>query len=132
MPRRFRVFAAVLALASLLFTQLAVAGYLCPSMQLEHAMEAAATAAAHNDMAGCEGMDDTDKPVSCHDHNQTGNQSLDKPELPNVAPFVATVLVQAVAGIDPPLLATSPPLADLLLARATAPPLSIRNCCFRI
>lgn len=125
----------MLALVSILFTQLAVAGYLCPSMQIAHDMEALAASMAavdHHDMSGCEGMGTTDQSVTCHEHNQTGNQSLDKPELPNVSPFVAGMLVQTVTHFDRPTQSITPPVTNLLLTRATAPPLAIRNCCFRI
>lgn len=135
LSRQSRVFAAMLALVSILFTQLAVAGYLCPSMQIAHDMELLAASTAmtdHHGMSGCKEMDTTDQSVTCHQHNQTGNQSLDKPEVPNVSPFIATMLVQTVSRFDRPAQFVNPPVADLLLTRATAPPLSIRNCCFRI
>src|ERR1035437_3760647 len=135
MSRQSRIFAAMFALVSILFTQLAVAGYLCPSTQIAHDMESLAASMAAvdgHDMSKCEGMDTSDKSVTCHEHNQTGNQSLDKPELPNVSPFIATMLVQTVTNVDRPAHSVNPPVADLLLTRSTAPPLSIRNCCFRI
>lgn len=130
-----RVLAALLALVSMLFTQLAVASYVCPRMQIAHAMESIAASEAavdHHDMSGCEGMDTTDKSVGCQEHNQTGNQSLDKPELPNVSPFMASVLLQTVAHTDRPYQSVILHAAGLFLTRTTAPPLSIRNCCFRI
>lgn len=130
LSRRSRVFAAVLALVSVLFTQLAVASYLCPSMQIARAIEAAAV--DHQDVSGCEDMDTAKQPVPCHDLGQTRNQSLDKAELPNVPPFAATLLVQTVSPADHPTQSALPLPSDLYLTRATAPPLSIRNCCFRI
>ncbi len=82
-------------------------------------------------MSSCEGMD-TSQPNLCHEHEQVGNQSLDKPPAPHVAPFVAsilTVVFQALIFDAAPI--TSHP-ADILLTRSTSPPLAIRNCCFRI
>jgi hypothetical protein len=135
LSRQSRVLAALVALVSMLFTQLAVASYACPRMQIANAMESVAASVAavdHHEMSGCEGMDTTVKPLVCHDHGQTRDQSLDKPELPNVPPFMATMLVQTVTHADHPTQSVIPPTMDLFLTRTTAPPLSIRNCCFRI
>lgn len=135
LSRRSRVFAAVLALVSVLFTQLAVASYLCPSTQISRAIEVAAASAAaidHHDASGCEDLDAAEQPVPCHDLGQTRIQFLDKAELPNVPPFAATMLVQTVSHADQPTRSVVALPSDLFLTRATAPPLSIRNCCFRI
>jgi hypothetical protein len=132
--RRHRFIATLLALISVLFTQLAVAAYVCPSMQIGQAMESIAALGAKVDhaMAGCDGMD-SEQPVLCQNHGQVSHQSLDKPELPDVAPFIATTLVQAVGFADIAYQdTTTSPSANLSLKRSTAPPLSIRNCCFRI
>lgn len=134
LTRRPRYVATLLALIGMLFTQLAVAAYLCPSMQIAQALESRATpavAASHQDMAGCEGMD-MGNPAPCQDHGQLRHQSLDKPELPQVSPFMAAMLVQAVSHADRFYQSVTAPTAKLFLARATAPPLSIRNCCFQI
>lgn len=132
--RRHRFLATLLALISVLFTQLAVAAYVGPSMQIGRAMESIATSVANVDhvMAGCDGMD-SEQPVLCQNHDQVSHQSLDKPELPDVAPFIATTLVQAIGFADIAHQdATISASANLSLKRSTAPPLSIRNCCFRI
>jgi hypothetical protein len=131
LSRRTHAFAALLALVSLLFTQLAVAGYACPSMQIAQAMETIAASAVQRDMPGCPGMN-TEDTVLCQNQGQTGNQSLDKPALPDVSPFVASLLTQTLNRTDSlqPSLVT--PSAAFVLMRSTAPPLSIRNCCFRI
>ena len=136
LSRQSRFAAALLALFSLLFTQLAVAGYACPSMQIAQAMGAIAISAEaavvdHSDMPGCEGMDAED-PVLCQNHGQVVNQSLVKAELPNVSPFTAAMLVQTVSHADSACQTTTFHTPSLLLARSTAPPLSIRNCCFLI
>lgn len=127
-PSRFVV--AVVALLSILFMQLAVASYACPAMDLEHGSQAMA-ATQMEDMAGCHDMD-PEQPSLCHAYGQTGNQSLDKPAVPPLQPFLAVGF-----GLPAtPLGATRPPdfafPGTIFLTRATAPPLAIRNCCFRI
>ena len=129
LSRQSRVFAAIVALVSVLFTQLAVASYLCPSAQIAQAL---AAAVVHQQQSGCEVPDTAEKPTACHDLGQSRIQSLDKAELPNVAPFTATLLVQSVSHAEQPVQSILPLNASLFLTRATAPPLSIRNCCFRI
>lgn len=132
--RRHRFIATLLALISVLFTQLAVAAYVCPSMQIGQAMKAIAASGAkvdHHAMAECEGMD-SEQPVLCQDHGQVSHQSLDKLALPDVAPFIATTQVPAVGFADPFDPAVPSQGVSLSLTRTTAPPLSIRNCCFRI
>lgn len=128
--RQLRLVAALIALFSMLFTQLAVASYACPNLQ-----PVRSAAAKMESMPGCTGMGmgiDMEQPSLCHAHDQVGNQSLDKPNLPQVQPFVAVGLTQALVFLDPTFhtLPTQP--RRLVLKRITAPPLAIRNCCFRI
>lgn len=127
--RQFRFLAALTALFCMLFMQLAVASCACPNTR----MAPDGASAALSQMSGCMDMDmDMAQPGLCHAQDQAGKQSLDKAELPQVQPFVAAVLMPASIFID----ATYPPLPvqaqASLLTRAPAPPLSIRNCCFRI
>jgi hypothetical protein len=132
--RQSRFVTALFALVSVLFTQLAVAAYACPSMQIAQAMQAIsapAAASSHHDMPGCEGMD-MDRATLCQDHGRVGPQSLDKPELPPVLPFIAAALMRALGHADPLSPESVQPAESLSLSRATAPPLAIRNCCFRI
>lgn len=131
--RQFRFVAALIALVGMLFMQLAVASYACPGVMMgqgDHAVTVPADNADQN-MSGCQGMDEA-QPNLCHAYGHTGSQSLDKPDLPQVQPFVAVGLALPLISIDithrP---AATPPEADQL-TRSTAPPLSIRNCCFRI
>lgn len=134
MSRRSRFVATLFALISVLFTQLAVAGYVCPSMEIARAMEPIATSVTaidHHAMAGCGGIA-MEKPVLCQDHSLVSKQSLDKPALPHVAPFMATMLVQAVSHTDSSYQSVNSLTENHLLTRTTAPPLSIWNCCFRI
>jgi hypothetical protein len=127
-----RFVAALIALFSILFMQLAVASYACPNMRTAQPGAATAMTADATAMSpDCMGMD-MEQPSLCHAQDQVGSQSLDKPQLPNVQPFAPVALVQAITLLDvfyTPLLSQPRPL---YLTRATAPPLSIRNCCFRI
>lgn len=127
MPRS-RLFAAMLALVSMLFMQLALAGYTCPDLTSRQGFEAAALA----DMPDCQDMDLV-QPNLCQAYGQSGNQSLDKPGLPQVQPFVAAALTLVLFEVRLAASAAAmlPPDA-FLLTRATAPPLAIQNCCLRI
>ncbi|KAF3995978.1 hypothetical protein [Glaciimonas immobilis] len=129
-PRLMRLIAALIVLISMLFTQLAVAGYACPGFNAGK-VDKPMLLESELAMVGCEGMD-TAQPGLCHASDQSGNQSLDKPQLPHVQPFMAaalTLVVHHLTSIYNPVSAES---SSLLLTRTTAPPLSIRNCCFRI
>lgn len=134
LSRQSRLVAALVALISLLFMQLAVAAYACPSRQLAQAAELAAMAAqadVHRHMEDCDGAD-SDTSAICHAHCQPDVQSLDKPDLPDVSPFVAVALVSTVIA---PAFSFQPVAArgaDLFLRRITSPPLAIQHCCFRI
>lgn len=113
--RTSRVVAALIAVVSVLFMQFAVASYACPVVKMDN----------------CHGMD-MEQPSLCHVHDQAGNQSLDKPPAPPVAPFVPATLVTLLV-IDEPVQSSQADRADtFFLTRATAPPLAIRHCCFRI
>ena len=111
-------------LLSMLFMQFAMASYSCPGM---------APGVALQTMSNCEDMDMA-QPGLCHVHayDQTSKQSLDKPDFPLVQPFIPGRLVLALVTVDlaASALATLP--ESLLLTRTTAPPIAIRNCCFRI
>lgn len=132
--RRTRLATALLALISVLFVQLAVAAYACPSRQIVQAEQDAAMAMqGHEHMEGCEGMaGGTVDTALCHAHCQPDTQSLDKPDLPDVSPFVAIALLSIIADSTILLQQVYPPREPLFLRRITSPPLSIRNCCFRI
>jgi hypothetical protein len=133
LTRPSRVVAALIALFSVLFMQFAVAAYACPGHQAGEMNEPVAMSIDSDiqTMATCQGMD-LEQPSLCHAHDQAGNQSLNKPELPQVQSFVAAGLALTLISID----VTYRPLAkqseDLRLTRSTAPPLPIQNCCFRI
>ena len=77
---------------------------------------------------------DARQPTLCHAHSndQASKQSLDKPELPQVAAFASVGLTQIVESSDIVSAALSVEPESLVLTRTTAPPIAIRNCCFRI
>jgi hypothetical protein len=131
LSRQSRVVAALIALIGVLFTQLVVVAYVCPSMQLAHALEEVVTVEVTNNHPHVLGCDRTDTKPAVQCHTLASNQSLDKPELPQVSPFFAVTLVAAIANSDAPrrYSAVSIPPA---LTRTTAPPLSVQNCCFQI
>lgn len=130
--RHSRLTAALIALCSMLFMQLAVASYVCPTSGIAAfgAKASAPSEAVQQAMPGCADMD-MEQPSLCHAHEQVGTQSLDKPDLPQVQPFTAVGLSRLLlpAGI---ILPASVIANEVILTRATAPPLSIRHCCFRI
>lgn len=131
LTRPSRVVAALIALFSMLFMQLAVAAYACPTMApMSAPMDISAGSATHN-MDGCAGMDIT-APSLCHAHDQTGNQSLDKPGTPQIQPFAATGLALPILSVAYAEAPSQPLAQSATLTRTTAPPISIRNCCFRI
>jgi hypothetical protein len=117
-------------LISVLFMQLAVAAHACPDINSAPSMSAHA---GMEGMDGCLEADDAGAMSAlCDNHCQPDSQSLNKPPLPDVSPFLAIALVSSgvVTAISTDLSLTR---ADQLFStRINAPPLSIRNCCFRI
>ena len=130
---RHKRFAIVLfALVNLLFMQLAVAAYVCPvGLSGEAQTEMADMKAAGMPCAGtmAQAPDDA-QPGLCAAQCKADQQTSDKPGLPALA---------ALAGPanDYPILRGSlpsraPPLQSPLLARAGAPSVAVRHCCFRL
>ena len=128
--RRHRLFVVLFALISLLFMQLAVAGYACPGAKVKVA-EIAAMAEAGLPCAESmtTGMDE-DQPNLCRAHCQTGQQAADKYELP--APAGVGSLPVNFTLPDSVALLTGVPVQAPHLKRTTAPPVTILNCCFRL
>ncbi len=134
LSRPSRFVAAMVALISLLFAQLAVAAYVCPAIEMAQAMEMASLSVAamdHQLMPDCDQVDQ-EHPNLCHAHAQAGKQSLDKPDVPHVSPSVAILLVPSIKGLDLSHRVVSLDADASSLAHASAPPLAIRHCCFRI
>lgn len=133
LSRPSRFVAALIALFSVLFMQFATAAYVCPPDETGQANELVAmpTSSDIHDMADCQGMD-LEQPSLCHAHDQAGNQSLDKPELPQVRPFFAAGLAVTLTPLGAAYRPLSAQFVEVQLVRSTAPPLSIQHCCFRI
>lgn len=128
--RSVRVCSALLALVSLLFTQLALAGYACEVLESFQGTVSASSNAAEDPQGSCDGMDEV-QPALCYAHCHPQTSFVDNIPSPALhAPsfdFIGTALVAVTLG---PSIAVLPSVADLL-ARASSPPISVRNCCFR-
>jgi hypothetical protein len=129
--RSTRFIAAVIAVISLLFTQLAMASYACPGVTTPAGMAIAAADNGMADMDHCTGMDKA-QPSLCHAHTHSDPQSLNNPDLPSVLPFLLIGPVLSVVllddGVAPPGVIAAMPS----LSHATEPTMAIRHCCFRI
>lgn len=120
--RTNRVVAALIAMFSLLFMQLAVAAYACPMLAQE--TPPPMTADCHNM--------DRENPVLCHAFVESGKQSLDKAAAPAVQPFVAAAALAEVAPVDQLAPAGALLAPSAVPAMGPAPPIAILHCCFRI
>ena len=127
--RKNRLISVLLALISMLFMQLAVAGYVCPGTSTS--IQNKTTSNVVSPMINCDQMD-MEQPGLCYAYSQDGKQSLDRPELPHAQPFVPVVFTAIVFAPGVATLALRPWPAATYLAHATAPPLAIQHCCFRI
>lgn len=131
--RTSRILAAIVAIISMLFMQLAVASYACPGMSMGSLNNGASASAVAADMPNCEGMDPAQSTL-CHLHAQGGPsaQSLSKTPVPDVQPFAPVILVLELRFFDVATIPEAKPYLPIALTRTTAPPIAIRNCCFRI
>jgi hypothetical protein len=131
--RQSRFVAAFIAMFSMFFMQLAVAGYVCPELEPVMVINMASTVVEAGDesISNCHEMD-IEQPNLCSAHAQLGDQSLDEYEVPPVQPFVAGFLANVVLPIEPRDFSIVALAGRGVLERTTAPPASIRNCCFRI
>jgi hypothetical protein len=128
--RRTRLITALFALISLLFMQLAVASYACPGSGSKIA-EVAAMAEAGMPCAESMPLNmDDQQPNLCHAHCQAGQQSADKHELPSPV-VIGALLADFSLQVAIPVFSEAP-LQAPHLQRTTAPPVTIRNCCFRL
>lgn len=129
-PRRQTKRICCVITACLLFMQLAVAAYACPRLDVPNIVPAAITAEPSDMAKGCEVLDPAN-PNLCLQQLQAGTQLPDTAALPIPVPSAGAVLeiaLPAPAGNSNSFIA----VARDLLARDTAPPLTVRNCCFRI
>ena len=129
MNRSLRRFVALFAAAVLAFAQLAVSAYACPAGR--SGQDSPVAASETRALSDCE-EGECAQPALCHSHCQQLAQSLDRAEVPGIAPITVTGFTPALVDKSP---ISRPARRDLrahLLARSTEPPLTIRNCCFRI
>ena len=134
--RPTRLLTIFVAILSMLFMQHAAAAYLCPGAPLagsNPAVSMHAVMTAMPDMPGCTGMD-MDQSTLCHvySHGDAARQTLDKVHGADLPPFVAIIVPLLWMLVDAPILQEIRPPPDVTLARSTAPPITIRHCCFRI
>jgi hypothetical protein len=130
--RTSRFVAALVALISMLFMQLAVAGYVCPEFDQGHTAESAATVQyGHEVSLNCIGTD-ADQASLCQAHATLGNESVDTQNGASVPPFVPAVLTLVLQQLVYPHLSLESAAASPPLTRTVEPALAIQNCCFRI
>lgn len=136
LSRTNRFGAICIALFSMLFMQFAVASYVCPGTGMRGVQPQNSQAISAIDrlvMTGCDDMD-ADQPVLCHVQGKgdVAKQPLGKMQLADIPPvaWLGTAIILTTAETDQHrhIRLSSPDL----LSRASAPPLSILNCCFRI
>lgn len=124
-----RAIAAIIMLFSLLFAQLAVAAYACPVLDKSQAV----TAVSMANISDCTDMSmDKSSPALCAAHCDTGHQSSDTSGTPAVQPFVPCSLEVVLPSIERFYIPLAFSLESVPLTRATAPPVAIQHCCFRI
>ena len=127
--RRNHLITVLFALVGLLFMQLAVASYACPAVASKAAEVAAMAEAGMPCVESMKlNMDDA-QPNLCQAHCQNGQQTADKYEVP--APVaIAALPADFKLSVTVPVFLGAPLQAPHLM-RTTAPPVAIRNCCFR-
>ena len=123
MDRCTRKLVSLLSIVAVVFAQLAVSAYACP---MEFAELAEAVGVPETNSSGRDVL----APALCQKHSDNAQQNVNDTPQPLVGVSLASAVVVALA-IDQ---ATSLPAiaATSSLHHATSPPLSIRNCCFRI
>ncbi|MDP3857726.1 MAG: hypothetical protein Q8Q73_08210 [Stagnimonas sp.] len=125
---RHRLITVLFALFSLLSMQLAVAGYACPVDS--KVSQIAAMAEAGMPCAGDMSSVDAEQPGLCHAHCQSAQQSVEKVQAPTPMAAISTGFAYTVepSHVSAPRSPAQPPT----LLRSSAPPITVRNCCFRI
>ena len=129
MNRRSYRFASLLAIVALLFAQAMASVHACDRFTAAK-MLPAATGAGHPAGDCCDPGAPRPDPL-CDNHCQQGKQALDRDQGASVTPLVTMGFVMPIA-IVPWRAHQGPVHAAPDLSRDTAPPISIRNCCFRI
>ncbi|MEP6609825.1 MAG: hypothetical protein ABJA83_14270 [Burkholderiaceae bacterium] len=123
--RSYRVRVTLLAIFALLFAQLSVAAYACPSRATQ-----ATEAMMMIDCADAAVAADSPAPNLCAEHCQYGKQR-DQPRTPAtpVAILISLYVIPAPAALTTPMLLSTEVRAWLT---APSPPHTILHCCLRI
>ena len=131
MSRRSRPFAAFLAILALLFAQAMASVHACGDFKASTAAFAAAAAAAVPHDGDCCDPATPQPDSACDNHCQQAKQAPERVQVSSVMPPLAIAFVIP-AALALPQAPPAPVTAAPDLARDTQPPISIRNCCFRI
>jgi hypothetical protein len=132
MNRRHQIFSALLLIANLLFTQLAVAAYTCPMMLRSVTASASVEQTESVDMMPCHQQRDSSTASAtalckahCTDAERTVGDLFAEPPIAFVAAFIVTT---------PPLVETLVSSSEYApgLSHTLGPPLAITHCCLRI
>ena len=118
----------LISIVAMVFAQLAVAAYACP-MQfqgLDNSVATVTATAAEPDA----GDYDTSAPALCKKHCEDGQQNVN--DAPQTHAFLSFESALTLTMAIQPATSGDAPVATPSLQNATAPPHSIRNCCFRI
>ena len=118
--------------AAILFAQIAVSAYACPSL-LKSGVASAAVAIADGNVIDCDqmvGMLDPAAPSLCSAHNHSHEQSADHADSPVLPPALFAVLYWLM--VQTPVERVGTPPAASVLHAALPPPHAILHCCFRI
>ena len=126
--RRIRLVSAIVALLSLLFMQVALAAYACPS--LIPAQSTPILNSSGQPMTDCPEVD-KQSPALCHADAHKQVPSFEKPNTFSVMPFVPTGFALHLLWPEDTDSMPSPP-SVFLHASGTSPPIAIRHCCFRL
>ena len=127
-----RAFVCRLLICAILFVQLAVSAYACPSL-LKAGVEATPDATTYSMPMDCEhmvGMLDPAAPSLCYTHCHNHEQSADHADSPTLPPALFATLYWLVA--QSPVEPVSDTPETSVLHAALPPPHAILHCCFRI
>lgn len=131
LSRTARKVAAVLGICAIVFAQAAIAAHACAAFASEEGPASVMAAPAGHDNTPCGDMEAVAQKL-CVNHCQAGQQSIDHYQPTPTVP-VAIVIGRVVPDHRPEIVFRSTQAySHALLARATVPPLAVRNCCFRI
>lgn len=123
-----RVVSAIIVIFSLLFVQLAVASFVCPELNapIDATIPNGDTQIDHCAQVNAE------QSSLCHAHCEPDTQLSHTTYVSPIQPFIATELTLMICDTYVVASAHGAERQAVMLQRSTAPPLAIRNCCFRI